>query len=278
MKAYRLNRLFNAKSGRCFDVAIDHGFFNQYGFLSSIENAAASIATVVEAGPDAVQLTVGQASHLQSMPGRGKPSLVLRVDVANIYGKELPDCTFSSMIADAALQAVQLDAACVCVNLFQVPGASEVHSQCVDNILELKPECDYYGMPMMVEPLVFRANEEAGGYMVDGDEEKILPLVRQAVELGADIVKADPTEDVSAYHRVVEIAGDVPVLVRGGGKVSDAEILKRTEELINQGVSGIVYGRNVIQHKNPGGITSALMAVVHDGVSAVDAQQFLQQQ
>jgi class I fructose-bisphosphate aldolase len=278
MKAYRLNRLFNAKSGRCFDVAIDHGFFNQYGFLSSIENAAAAIATVVEAGPDAVQLTVGQASHLQSMPGRGKPSLVLRVDVANIYGKELPDCTFSSMIADAALQAVQLDAACVCVNLFQVPGASEVHSQCVDNILELKPECDYYGMPMMVEPLVFRVNEEAGGYMVDGDEEKILPLVRQAVELGADIVKADPTEDVSVYHRVVEIAGDVPVLVRGGGKVSDAEILKRTEELINQGVSGIVYGRNVIQHKNPGGITSALMAVVHDGVSAVDAQQFLQQQ
>ena len=26
MKAYRLNRLFNAKSGRCFDVAVDHGF------------------------------------------------------------------------------------------------------------------------------------------------------------------------------------------------------------------------------------------------------------
>jgi len=24
MKAYRLNRLFNAKSKRCFDVAVDH--------------------------------------------------------------------------------------------------------------------------------------------------------------------------------------------------------------------------------------------------------------
>ena len=275
MKSYRLNRLFNAKSGRCFDVAIDHGFFNQYGFLSSIEDAAAAIATVVEAGPDAVQLTVGQARHLQSVRGRGKPSLVLRVDVANIYGRELPECSFSSMISDAALQAVQLDAACVCVNLFQIPGAPEVHSQCIDNILELKAECDGYGMPMMVEPLVFRPNEEAGGYMVDGDEEKILPLVRQAVELGADIVKADPTDDVSVYHRVVEIAGDVPVLVRGGGKVSDAEILKRTEDLVDQGVAGIVYGRNVIQHENPAGITSALMAVVHDGLSALDAEQFL---
>ena len=35
---YRLNRLFNAKSNRCFDVAIDHGFFNERSFLQGIEN------------------------------------------------------------------------------------------------------------------------------------------------------------------------------------------------------------------------------------------------
>ena len=275
MKDYRLKRLFNANSGRCFDVAIDHGFFNQYGFLGSIEDASKAISTVVRAGPDAVQLTVGQARHLQSVPGREKPSLVLRVDVANIYGKELPDTSFSSVISDAALQAVQLDAACVCVNLFEIPDAPEVHAQCIDNILELKPECDHYGMPMMVEPLVFRPNEESGGYTVNGDVKKILPLVRQGVELGADIIKADPTDDVSIYHRVVEIAGDVPVLVRGGGKVSDAEILKRTEDIIAQGVSGIVYGRNVIQHENPAGITRALMAVVHDGASSEEALRMI---
>ena len=275
MKDYRLKRLFNANSGRCFDVAIDHGFFNQYGFLGSIEDASKAISTVVRAGPDAVQLTGGQARHLQSVPGREKPSLVLRVDVANIYGKELPDTSFSSVISDAALQAVQLDAACVCVNLFEIPDAPEVHAQCIDNILELKPECDHYGMPMMVEPLVFRPNEESGGYTVNGDEKKILPLVRQGVELGADIIKADPTDDVSIYHRVVEIAGDVPVLVRGGGKVSDAEILKRTEDIIAQGVSGIVYGRNVIQHENPAGITRALMAVVHDGASSEEALRMI---
>ena len=169
MKEYRLKRLFNSKSGRCFDVAIDHGFFNQYGFLGSIEDASSAISTVINAGPDAVQLTVGQAKHLQSVLGREKPSLVLRVDVANIYGKELPDSPFSSVIGDAALQAVQLDAACVCVNLFEIPGAPEVHAQCIDNILQLKPECDLYGMPMMVEPLVFKENQESGGYTVNGD-------------------------------------------------------------------------------------------------------------
>ena len=58
-------------------------------------------------------------------------------------------------------------------------------------------------------------------------------------------------------------------------RVSDAEILKRTEDIIAQGVSGIVYGRNVIQHENPAGITRALMAVVHDGASSEEALKMI---
>jgi DhnA family fructose-bisphosphate aldolase class Ia len=112
--------------------------------------------------------------------------------------------------------------------------------------------------------------------MVDGDPAKILPLVRQAVELGADIIKADPTQDVSMYNQVVKIAGRVPVLVRGGGKASDQEILTRTEALMKQGVAGIVYGRNIIQHANPAGMTRALMALVHDNATAQQAARFLE--
>ncbi len=270
MKSFRLNRLFNAKSGRCFDVAVDHGFFNQPGFLQGIEDMRQVVKTLVDAGPDAIQLTLGQARHLQEIQGRQKPSLVLRTDVANIYGKELPATRFSLMIEETMLQAVRVDAACVCVNLFQIPGAPEVHQQCVENILRLKPEADFYGMPMMIEPLVFQPNDKAGGYMVNGDLTAIMHLVRQAVELGADIIKADPTDDVSQYHKVVETAAGIPVLVRGGGRVSDKEILQRTEGLLAQGAAGIVYGRNVIQHPNPRGITRALMAMVHDGAT-VDA-------
>ena len=173
------------------------------------------------------------------------------------------------------MQAVRLDAACVVVNLFRIPNQPEVTDQCIQNILEIKPQCDLYGMPLMIEPLVFQSNEKAGGYMVDGDVQKILPLVRQAVELGADIIKADPTDDVSVYHQVVKIAGRIPVLVRGGGKAPDDEILQRTEALIQQGAMGIVYGRNVIQHANPAGMTKALMAIVHDKATAKVAAQFL---
>jgi len=267
MKSARLNRLFNPETGRCFDVAIDHGFFNEASFLAGIEDIATAVRTVVAAGPDAIQLTVGQARHLQDLPVRAKPALVLRTDVANVYGTELPSALFSRMIEDACLQAVRLDAACVVVNLFRIPERPEVTDQCIQSILRLKPQADLYGMPLMVEPLVFQPNAKAGGYMVDGDPRKIIPLVRQAVELGADIVKADPTDDVSLYSKVVETAGGRPVLVRGGGKASEAEILARTHALLQQGVAGIVYGRNIIQHPNPAGITRALMAMVHRGAS-----------
>ena len=53
------------------------------------------------------------------------------------------------------------------------------------------------------------------------------------------------------YHRVVQVAR-VPLLLRGGGRVTDEEILERTHAVLEQGAAGIVYGRNVIQHEQPG--------------------------
>ena len=275
MKSYRLNRLFNAQSNRCFDVAVDHGFFNEGGFLKGIEDIEAVVATLVEANPDAIQLTIGQAPVLQSLPGKAKPALVLRSDVANVYGTDLPDHLFSRVIEGAAEQAVRLDAACLVVNLFNIPGEPEVTDDCIQNILDLKPQCDALAMPLMIEPLAFKPNAESGGYQVDGDLGKILPLVRQAVELGADVIKADPTDDPADYHQVIQIAGRIPVLVRGGGRVSDEEILKRTYVLLEQGAAGIVYGRNIIQHANPEGMTRALMALVHEGASPEVAAKHL---
>lgn len=264
-----------AADGKCFDVAIDHGFFNERTFLGGIEDVRRAIATIVEAAPDAIQLPPGTAPLLQEVPGPRKPQLVLRTDVANVYGANLPRVLFSRMIEDAVEQALRLDAACVVVNLLLLPDQPELHGDCVANVCRLKAQCDRYAMPLMVEPLVMQANERAGGYMVDGDVDKILPLVRQAVELGADIIKADPTDDVSEYHRVIEVASGIPVLVRGGGRAPDAEILARTEALMTQGAKGIVYGRNVIQHPNPAGMTRSLMAIVHEGATAEEAAKAL---
>src|SRR5579872_7005157 len=271
--APRLTRLFSA-DGKCFDVAVDHGFFNESSFLGGIEDLGAAVRTIIDAAPDAIQLAPGTARLLQLVAG-SKPALVMRTDVANVYGSQLPRHLFSALVENAVEQAVRLDAACVVVNLLRLPDQPELHEACVRNVAALKPRCEEYGMPLMVEPLVMQDNEKAGGYMVDGDLKKILPLVRQAVELGADVIKADPCDDVAEYHRVIEIACGIPVLVRGGGKTTEEEILTRTRRLMEQGAAGIVYGRNIIQHQDPAGMTRALMAIVHDGAKAKEAGKMI---
>ena len=261
----RLNRLF-AADGRCLDVAIDHGFANEIAFLTGIEDIGRAVATLVDAAPDAIQLSPGQARHLQRISGSRKPALVLRTDTANVYGPEEPRTLWAELLEGAVDTAVRLDAACVVVNLLLLPDRPELHRDCVRNVGALRAACEQVGMPLMVEPLAMKPG--GGGYGVDGDVEKIVPLVRQAAELGADVVKADPTDDVSEYHRVIEAASGLPVLPRGGGRVPDEEVLARTEALMAQGAAGVVYGRNIIQHPDPAGMTRALMAVVHDGTPA----------
>lgn len=274
---YRLNRFFNADSGRALDVAVDHGFFGEFSYIKGIENMSRVVSTLVEANPDAIQLTLGQARLLQKLPGKMKPALVLRTDVANVYGNPLDSHIFSHHVPHIVEEAVRLDAAVLCVNLLQLPNRPEIREASIRSIMALRKEASRYNMPMMVEPLVMQDNSVAGGYMVDGDADKIVTLVRQAVELGADLIKADPTDDPNDYHRVIEVAGEVPVLVRGGGKVSDVEILQRTELLLAQGVQGIVYGRNIIQHHDPAGITKALMAQLHENASVEEALKFIKE-
>ena len=101
----------------------------------------------------------------------------------------------------------------------------------------VRAACHRYGMPLMIEPLVMLPNEVRGGYQVDGDAEKIVTLVRLAAEMGADIIKADPTDDPEDFHRVVE-AARVPVLVRGGGKEDLKTVLAKSAALMKQGAQG----------------------------------------
>jgi class I fructose-bisphosphate aldolase len=268
---HRLNRLFNPTSGRALDVAVDHGFFGEPSFLGGIERMSDVIDTLVAANPDAIQLTLGQAAKLQSRPGKLKPALVLRADVANVYGNPPDAHLFSHQVPHAIEEAVRLDAAAVCVNLMQLPRHPEIREANILSIMTLRREATRFGMPLMIEPLVMAdAASTGGGYLVDGDIDRIVTLVRQAAELGADLIKADPSDDLSAYRRVIEVADGVPVLVRGGGRVDDRTLLERTARVLDAGAAGIVYGRNVVQHPNPAGITAALMGMLHDGLS-VDA-------
>ncbi len=266
----RMNRMF--ANGGCLDVAVDHGVCNEPSFMVGLEDMASVIDALVAARPDAIQMAYGQADLLQSRPERDKPALVMRIDMGNPYNAVRHRVMWSQLQNhdEPIIGALEMDAACVVVNLFMLPDEPELFRQCVENIARVRAACAKYGMPLMIEPLVMLPNEIRGGYQVDGDAEKIVTLVRLASEMGADIIKADPTENPEDFHRVVE-AARVPVLVRGGGKEDLKDVLGKSARLLAQGAKGMVYGRNVYQHDNPRAVVAALMALIHKGASGEEA-------
>ncbi len=272
----RMNRLFGA--GRCLDVAIDHGVCNEPSFLSGLEDMQSVVEALVDAAPDAIQMNYGQADLLQNVAGKTKPALVMRVDMGNPYNRERHRHMWAVLQneAEPLIGAIEMDAACVVVNLFMLPDEPDLFRQCVQNIARVRADCDRYGMPLMIEPLVMQPVDKAGGYMVDGDADKIITLTRLAREMGADIVKADPTTNAEDFHRVVE-AARCPVLVRGGGREDLRVVFEKSAALMRQGAMGMVYGRNIYQHANPGAVVRGLMAIIHDDAGGEDAFALYQQ-
>ncbi|PWK65688.1 class I fructose-bisphosphate aldolase [Aminobacter sp. AP02] len=266
----RMNRLFGG--GRCLDVAVDHGVCNEPSFLNGLEDMAGVVGQLVKARPDAIQMNYGQADLLQAVPGKDKPALVMRIDMGNPYNKVRHRSMWAVLQneAEPLLGAIEMDAACVVVNLFMLPDEPDLFRQCVQNIARVRADCEKYGLPLMIEPLAMLPVDQHGGYMVDGDAEKIVTLTRLAREMGADIIKADPTTDPNDFHRVVE-AARCPVLVRGGGKEDLRAVFDKSAALMAQGAMGMVYGRNIYQHANPSAVVRGLMAIIHDGADGATA-------
>ena len=210
-------------------------------------------------------MNYGQADLLQSRPEKDKPALVMRIDMGNPYNDRRHRVMWAELQNqdEPIIGALEMDAACVVVNLFMLPDEPDLFRQCVANIAATRAACSKYGMPLMIEPLVMLPNEVRGGYQVDGDAEKIVPLVRLAAEMGADIIKADPTSEPRGFpprHRGGARAG-AGARRRQGGPPRPCSGSRR--RCWRRARMGLVYGRNIYQHENPKRVVAALMAMIH---------------
>lgn len=128
---------------------------------------------------------------------------------------------------------------------------------------QVRDAADRFGMPVIVWAYPRgEAVEKKGGkeslYAVDY-------AARVALELGADIVKVNypvPSEKdrdspapynslhlshFQMFRKVVESAGRSLVLVSGGEKVDDHDLLEKVRSSMDAGATGIIFGRNLWQ-------------------------------
>jgi class I fructose-bisphosphate aldolase len=128
---------------------------------------------------------------------------------------------------------------------------------------EMREEAERFGMPVIVW-----AYPRGEFIAKKGGKESLFAIdyaARVALELGADIVKLNypvrsdkdrespapyNTLELSAgdaFRKVVESAGRALVLVSGGEKVEDGELLSKVRMSMDAGATGIIFGRNMWQ-------------------------------
>ena len=270
MLSKQAEKMFHPTSGRCINIAMDLGVFGARSFSNGIEDLPSALATISAAVPDVIQVNPGGFRSLKDAGLADTQIVALRLDVTNVYEARVVEKAWDSAHPNTLADAEHPAVGCVVLNLLELDNNAALQEQCISNIQEIGALARARGISLMVEPLVMTTNPEGGSSSVS-DPEKIATLVRQAVELGADIIKVDPVEPMERFSEVVEIAHPIPVLVRGGGKVTTRELLERTKTAVEVGAKGVVYGRNVVQHPDPASLIAALQAIVHENKSVDEA-------
>ncbi|HXG03738.1 MAG TPA: glycosyltransferase family 9 protein [Candidatus Binatia bacterium] len=83
-----------------------------------------------------------------------------------------------------------------------------------------------------------------------------------------------PGESFAEVVRGLRAAG-VPVVLAGGSRLDDLELLTRMEQAVGAGAIGCSVGRNIFMHPDPEAITRALSRVIRERWTAEEAHRAL---
>jgi class I fructose-bisphosphate aldolase len=131
---------------------------------------------------------------------------------------------------------------------------------------KVKADAERYGMP-----IIMWAYPRGEAIDKKGGRDSLFAVdyaARVADELGADVVKLNvPKDDPKTrsqqrapydtlelsyeerVSKVVKTAGKCLVLFSGGGMMSDEEVISRAKACIEQGATGLIFGRNLWQRE-----------------------------
>jgi len=255
-KKRRLKRIFR-EDGRTVIVPMDHGV--TAGPVAGLVRMQDIIDQLLAGDVDAVVLHRGVAKHVDV----GKAGLIVHLSGITKLGPD-PDNKVQVCSVEEALR-IGADAVSVHVNV----GAQQ-ESRMLENLGEVADDCDKYGVPLLAM-MYPRGPKIKNEHAVD----VVAHAARLGAELGADLVKTNYTGDIKTFREVVRSC-HVPVIIAGGPKVETVhEVLQTVHDSIKAGGSGLSFGRNVFQHKNPTLMVKALSAIVHRDASVEKALKIL---
>lgn len=261
-KRVRLHRLLyetGLRNGTLLVLPIDQGI--EHGPLNFFENPAAKDPDfqwrlALEGGYNAIAVHWGLA-RMYMEKYAGKLSLILKI---NGKTNVPPDENAFSALTGSVEDAVSLGADAVGYTLFV---GSPRQDDDMAQLMRVREACEKWAMPLIVWAY------PRGKYMDQkGGRDSLYAVdyaARLAHEMGADIIKLNvpkssdndgaqprPYNTLKWTHeegvrRVVESAGRSLVLFSGGSKIGDEDLLDKARVTMEQGATGLIFGRNMWQ-------------------------------
>jgi fructose-bisphosphate aldolase / 2-amino-3,7-dideoxy-D-threo-hept-6-ulosonate synthase len=267
-KGMRLKRVIDP-DGVSVICALDHGMTSPT-FLEPLADIVTRTQEAVAGGANVIMMSKGMIRVAQDAFAP-TTSLALLLSASAGPGGERPEIV---QIADVE-EALVLGADAVV--LFTALGG-ESEATMVDILAGVGRECAALGMPFIAEaefPTTYATVEEL---QQQYGFEYLRRNVRLCSELGADIVKTNWPGDQESFARCVEAANGVPVVLAGGSRLADDELLMRMEQAMAAGAIGCSVGRNIFMHAHPEAITRALSRVIRERWSAQKALDALHEE
>jgi DhnA family fructose-bisphosphate aldolase class Ia len=260
-----MKRLIEEDSGTCLIFAIDHGLTSPK-YFPELDITEEKTKEVIKGGAHVIMLNMGFAQKVVGV-FTSKTSLALMVNSSAPRSPEAPIVTPISTV-EAALR-LGADAVVVFSAL-----QSKNDAQMINFLAKTGDDCDRLGMPFIAEAEYPTTYESLTNLSDQYGVDYLFYNTRVCAELGADIIKINWTGDRKSWEKIVK-AAHVPVVLAGGSKLDDFELLKRFEHAIASGAIGCSVGRNIFQHKSPFAITKALSRVIKEKWEAERAYEEL---
>jgi fructose-bisphosphate aldolase/2-amino-3,7-dideoxy-D-threo-hept-6-ulosonate synthase len=260
-KSIRLKRVVDP-AGVSVICALDHGMTSPE-FLEPLADVRGRAAEAVAGGANVLMLSKGMTRFAEPAL-RPDTAVALLLSASARPGLDRPEVVAVAEVEEAA--RIGADA----VVLFVALGGEDEPTM-IERLAEVGEACEREGMPFIAEaefPTTYAAVEDLA---VEYGFEYLRRNVRFCAELGADIVKTNWPGSGGQFGSLVEAAGGVPLVLAGGSRVTDEELLRRMEAAMAAGAIGCSVGRNIFMHERPEAITRALARVIRERLSASEA-------
>jgi len=261
-KSMRLRRIIDSETGTTVIFAFSHGT-SAPDVLPGLENPTRVVEAAASGGADCVFLAPGLIEAVGDVVTTTSLGVAVKVSATASRGGK----PYQEVLTTSIERSLELGADAV---VALIPFAPENEPDVIALTATLGEACGRWGMPFIAEAEYPNSYYGTENFADTWGVPYLKRSARLCAELGADIVKSNWTGSVDTFAQIVESV-PVPVVVAGGSRVSDLDLLQNLQAAREAGAMGCSVGRNIFQHPAPERMVRAIAAVFKDGAGAQEA-------